>query len=190
MKLPHITLATLISIAILAAVSVIFYEQEVKPEFQPRPTLQSEPDFYLTQMKVTEYRDSGQVRYYFVADQAEHFPDGDYTLAERPDITLFDEKGIPWLIQAMKGRVTANYQTVKLWDQVIMQRDTPADPLELSTRAMTLFPKRDYAETEQPVRITSLNSLVTATGMQAYLDQERVELLNHVKVRHEPAESP
>ena len=190
MKLPHITLATLLSVAILAAVSVIFYEQEVKPEVQPRPTLQSEPDFYLTQMKVTEYRDSGQVRYYFVADQAEHFPDGDYTLVERPDVTLVDEKGVVWLAQAMKGRVTTNYETVKLWDQVTMQRNTPATPLELSTRAMTLFPKRDYAETEQPVRITSLNSRVTATGMQAYIDREQVKLLDNVKVRHEPADSP
>ena len=177
-------------ITALTALLLSVYEQEVEPQFTPRPTLQSEPDFYLNQFKATEYRTSGQVRYYFVADQAQHFPDGDYTLVERPDVTLYDERGLPWLTRAMKGRVTTNYETVKLWDQVVMQRDTPADPLELTTRAMTLFPQRDFAETEQAVLITSLNSRITGTGMKAYLDQERVELLDDVKVTHEPAPAP
>ena len=55
----------------------------------------------------------------------------------------------------------------------------------LTTSRLSVFPEREYAETEQAVRIETVNGVTTANGMQAFLNDGRLLLLSNVRGQHE-----
>ena len=60
-------------------------------------------------------------------------------------------------------------ETVEL-DDVVVQRRRPGEGfIELHTEALTLFPGREYAETERPVIIDTQSGRTTAEGLRANL---------------------
>ncbi len=58
-------------------------------------------------------------------------------------------------------------------------------PVVLTTTRMTVFPDKQYAQTEQAVRIEAANGVTTANGMKAYLEDGRMLLLSNVRGQHE-----
>ncbi|MCH2100263.1 MAG: LPS export ABC transporter periplasmic protein LptC, partial [Pseudomonadales bacterium] len=61
-------------------------------------------------------------------------------------------------------------ETVELQDDVVVQRRRPGEGfIELHTEALTLFPGREYAETERPVIIDTQSGRTTAEGLRANL---------------------
>ena len=184
----RLTFITLLSIVTLAvALSFQFQDKPAQDAAKTGKAANAEPDFYLINTSSREFDQRGELRYRFNAQGLEHFPKGDYTLVATPDITLFHNDGTPWYISANQGRITAGSETIKLWDNVVIQRDTPQDPLTMETRALTIVPKQDIAKTEQDVVITNRAGRIDATGMISYIDENRMELISNVRVRHEPA---
>ena len=55
----------------------------------------------------------------------------------------------------------------------------------LTTSALTLYPRRDYAETDQSVRIEAARSVTTAEGMKLFLNDGRLQLLSTVRGQYE-----
>lgn len=183
----RLTFITLLSVLTLLAALSFEYQQQSTPvagkSTQPQ---NAEPDFYLTQAASVQFDENGGLRYRFNAEKLEHFPKGDYTLVETPDVTLFHRDGTPWYINANQGRITSGSDTIKLWDDVVIRRATPQDPLQMNTRTLTIVPEQDIAKTKQDVVITNRTGRIDATGMKAYIDENRMELLSNVRVRHEP----
>ncbi len=183
----RLTFITLLSIITLLVAISFEYRQQTTPAPAEKRAIQSaEPDFYLSNTSSVEFDKSGKLRYRFNAKLLEHFPIGDYTLVESPDVTLFHDDGTPWYISANQGRAASGNENIKLWDNVVILRDTPKDPLQMNTRTLTIVPKQDLAETAQDVVIKGQNGNVEATGMKAYINENRMELLSNVRVRHEP----
>jgi lipopolysaccharide export system protein LptC len=50
---------------------------------------------------------------------------------------------------------------------------------------MTVFPQKQYAQTEQPVRIDGAGGVSTGKGMKAYLKESRIHLLSNVRGQYE-----
>lgn len=184
----RLTFISILSIIALLVAMSIEYSETPPPESAKAGQPQTaEPDFFLERANSVEFDESGKIRYRFNADQLQHFPKGDYTLVETPDVTLFHRNGTPWYINAQQGRILPDGNTIKLWDEVLIRRGTPQDPLEMRTRALTILPKQDIAKTEQDVVITNRAGRIDATGMVSYIDENRMELLSNVRVRHAPA---
>jgi len=183
----RLTFISILSVLILGiALSLEYSEPPPTGETKPALRKTAEPDFFLEQANSKEFDESGQLRYLFAATRIRHFPQGDYTLVTAPDVTLFHSSGTPWYISANHGRVLPGGDTIKLWDQVLIRRDTPQDPMQLSTRTLTILPKQDIAKTNQDVVITNRAGRIDATGMISYIDEDRMELLSNVRVRHAP----
>ncbi|MCP5215878.1 MAG: LPS export ABC transporter periplasmic protein LptC [Pseudomonadales bacterium] len=183
-RLTFITLLSIISILVAIA-----FEYQEKPDEEVATAdrkQNAEPDFYLLNAKSVQFDESGKIRYRFNAQRLNHFPEGDYTLIETPDVTLFHNDGTPWYISARQGRITSGSESIKLWDQVVILRGSQEEPLKMETRTLTIVPKKDIAKTEQDVVITNRAGRIDATGMIAYIDENRMELLSNVRVRHEP----
>ncbi|MCF7981442.1 MAG: LPS export ABC transporter periplasmic protein LptC [Pseudomonadales bacterium] len=183
-RLTFITLLSIISI--LVAIAFNHQQKPTQGTAQISGPQNAEPDFYLLNAKSVEFDQSGKLRYRFNAQQLDHFPKGDYTLVKTPDITLFHNDGTPWYINARQGRITAGNESIKLWDQVVIIRDSQEEPMKMETRTLTIIPKQDIAKTEQDVVITNRAGRIDATGMITYVDENRMELLSNVRVRHEP----
>jgi lipopolysaccharide export system protein LptC len=65
---------------------------------------------------------------------------------------------------------------VELSDDVVVRRRRAASFLELRTAALTLYPEREYAETDSAVIIDSDTGRTTAEGLRADLAAGTIEL--------------
>jgi lipopolysaccharide export system protein LptC len=133
------------------------------------------------------FNDQGTLAYQLRSDRATHQRADDSTLLEQPNLLYYRPgEAHPWLLQAQQGVVTSGGDQVDMMNDVLLQRQDPVAPTaRLTTQALTLYPERDYAETAQSVRIQTAGSDTTATGMQVFLNDGRLELLSNVRGQHE-----
>jgi lipopolysaccharide export system protein LptC len=70
-----------------------------------------------------------------------------------------------------------------LLGKVDIWRDGPDGKREIhiETQDLRVSPRKEYAETDLPVSISTPESLTRGTGMRAYLGESRVQLLSKVK---------
>jgi len=184
----RLTFITLLSAVILALAS-LFHWQSTQVETalaQPQQS-SNESDFYIVNAKTTQFNNLGQTDHHLEADEIKHFPIGDFTAADNPDITLFRKDGIPWHISAKQGRMTQGNDTVELWDNVALQRATPGNTLDISTSKLTLQTATKVAHTDRDVVITDNATHIEATGMKAHIEEDKIKFLSNVRVTHDPA---
>lgn len=143
----------------------------------------SEPESYMTQLKLTRFNDEGRIQYEFQARRAARQADTDVTIATDPQIT-FRESPKPWFLESNFGKLSADRSRVDLWDSVSARHLN--DELRIDTTALTLYPDRHYAETDRAVRMSGKNSTTEATGLRADLNEERFILLSDVRSTHDP----
>lgn len=147
-----------------------------------------EPDLYMETAEISQFAGDGELAYRIRAFSIVHYPEADHTLLDAPRLTLYREDEAPWEVSALSGRVVGGTglldagllpgtetaepgrETVELQDDVVVQRRRPGEGfIELHTEALTLFPGREYAETERPVIIDTQSGRTTAEGLRADL---------------------
>ena len=120
------------------------------------------------------------------SDKLEHVKASDITLLSNPDLLLYRGNVQPWHVQSSRGEVAPNGKEVELIDNVRVARtDAKGRPTILTSSRLTVFPDKEYAQTQQAVRIEAANGVTTAQGMKAYLNDGRMLLLSNVRGQHE-----
>ena len=76
-----------------------------------------------------------------------------------------------------------NYASILRGDGI--GTDAKGRPTILTTSRLTVFPEKEYAQTQQAVRIDAANGVTTAKGMKAYMNDGRMLLLSNVRGQHE-----
>lgn len=154
------------------------------PNIDPRE--QQEADFYLSKAEVTSYDKQGKMGYRINADQFNHFPHNDTTMVRTPAIVLFGDNGVSY-IDAKFGKILPGNEDLELWDNVVMTSWSAIGQKKgrLDTDFITLYSDQEIASTRRPVKIVNSTGTTTATGMNAYLKQDRVELLSTVRGTYE-----
>lgn len=163
----------------------------IRPEsFSERPTADRQSDdaidFYVTNARTLQYQDDGRLHYEMTAAKLEHVQATDITLLELPQMQLYRGEEKPWNIRSARGQVAPKGTEVELIDEVRVDRtDAKGRASVLTTSRLTLFPDKEYAQTEQVVRIDAANGVTTAKGMKAYLNDGRMLLRSNVRGQHE-----
>ena len=67
----------------------------------------------------------------------------------------------------------------------IARTDAQNRPTVITTSRATVFPDKEYAQTQQAVRIEAANGVTTAQGMKAYMNDGKIDLLSNVRGQHE-----
>lgn len=148
-------------------------------ESVPTPSPSNEPDTYMLNASIMQYDDRGELQHEIKASRFTHFPVTDITAIFLPMISLTEKPGeSPWEFRADEGRIlTPNgerEQVVELWDNVHATRSgVSGRAVSLRTENLTLYPDRDYAETDAKVHIRSRAGRTTAVGMKAFFNQDR-----------------
>jgi lipopolysaccharide export system protein LptC len=143
-------------------------------------------DFYATNTYTVQYQADGKLHYELAADKVEHVKASDITLMTSPNMNLFRGTELPWKIRSERGEVSPGGVEVELIDQVRVERtDAKGRPTILTTSRLTVFPEKEYAQTQQAVRIVAANGVTTAQGMKAYMNDGRMLLLSNVRGQHE-----
>ena len=143
----------------------------------------NEPDVYVEGARITQFNEKGKMQHQLLASRMTHFPLTEVTTLAVPNMFLFQEQDEdqPWDIIATSGRLLPrsvfNDETVELWDQVLaIKSRRDGDFFHIETEALTVFPERDFAETDSPVSMDTNSGHTTAGGgMKAWFEEGRFE---------------
>ena len=143
-------------------------------------------DFFVENARTRQFQIDGLLRYELTTERLEHIKSSDVTLLTQPDLLLYKNGELPWHVRSERGEVSPQGTQVELIDAVRTERtDARGRQTILTTSRLSVFPEREYAETEQAVRIETVNGVTTANGMQAFLNDGRLLLLSNVRGQHE-----
>lgn len=147
------------------------------------------PRLYADNFQLVHTNQQGTRNYTLTAPRLVQLPGQEGTQVQQPAMDIFEQGDLPvWLLRAETGWVSADNEIIQLETVTFTRPATSGKyPMILTTSKLTLYPKRDFAETAEPVRMDSPNSQITATGLKAYLDEDRLELLSEVRGHHVPA---
>lgn len=172
--------------ALLAAVGY----WNVSPErFLEEPAAQvdeSAIDYYAINAHSVQFLPDGKLQYEMTADKVEHLKASEVTLVTTPDLHMYRGTQYPWHVQSVRAEVNPDGSEVELIDNVRIARtdEKQRDTIITSSR-MTVFPQKQYAQTEQVVRIDGAGGTTTGKGMKAYLKESKIDLLSNVRGQYE-----
>ncbi|CAM3291279.1 LPS export ABC transporter periplasmic protein LptC [Pseudomonas floridensis] len=143
-------------------------------------------DYYAINAHSVQYLPDGSLQYDMTADRVEHVKATDVTLLTTPDLQMYRGTQFPWHVQSKQGEVSPGGDQVELIDSVRVARtDEKQRTTIITSSRMTVFPQKQYAQTDQDVRIDAAGGVTTAKGMKAYLNDSRMDLLSNVRGQYE-----
>ncbi|MBP5073086.1 LPS export ABC transporter periplasmic protein LptC [Pseudomonas chlororaphis] len=162
----------------------------ISPErFLDKPVVQvdeSAIDYYAINAHSVQYLPDGKLQYEMTSDKVEHLKATEVTLLTKPDLQMYRGTAFPWHVQSEHGEVNPDGTQVELIDSVRVSRtDEKNRNLLITTTRMTVFPQKQYAQTDQDVRIDGAGGVTTGKGMKAYLKDGRMNLLSNVRGQYE-----
>jgi lipopolysaccharide export system protein LptC len=175
----------------LAAVLVAVGYWNISPErlLDPQAAAQADPtqiDYYATNAHTVQFNLQGTRQYEMTGNKVEHMKVSQITYVTTPDVYMYRGTEFPWHIQSVRAEVNPDGTQVELIENVRVARtDEKKRTTIITGPRMTVFPQKQYAQTEQNVRIEAAGSVTTATGMKAYLNDSRMNLLSNVRGQYE-----
>ena len=172
--------------AIFAAVGYWNISPERFLDKPPVSTAENPIDWYATNTHTIQYLPDGKVQYEMTSDKVEHLKATEVTLLTNPDLNLYRGTEFPWHVTSKRGEVNPDGTEVELIDSVRVARtDAKNRDTVITSSRMTVFPQKQYAQTEQDVRIDGAGGVSTGKGMKAYLKESRIHLLSNVRGQYE-----
>lgn len=179
---PRLWLAILV--LALAAAGTWWLLRRVTPPSVPPPASPTHvPDYTVTGATVTTLNQQGKPQAVMTAPRMVHHPDDDSVEVFDPRIRYFVSGSPPWHISADHALLPSGGRLVELAGHVKMQHlgDNGGAPLNIETDKMNVNLNANIASTTDPVVITQGPSRMTGTGMQAYLNDNRLILQSQVR---------
>lgn len=127
-----------------------------------------DPDYIVTQAKLSKINPTGALAYTIEAEEIRHFPDNDTTDLTKPDVIFLRDAKPPVTMSAERGHMDKPGKRVDLVGDVRITRVASAkDPAMVATMPdLTVFPDDDKAFTKSPVLITQGKSWLKGVGLQ------------------------
>lgn len=133
----------------------------------------NDPDTYMVDATIREFDEQGELQHTLQAARYTHFPLTDVTQLEAPRIELKSQTRQPWKIKSNHGRLLSQSdfreQVVELWDDVVAVGERgDGRTVKIQTQSLTVYPEREYAETNEKVFIDDSMGRTTASGLKAF----------------------
>jgi len=142
--------------------------------------------FYLSEAVIYGTGEDGKTRYTLRAERIEQrIKEGGFAL-QRINLTLDDPDGTPWQVMALEGSIPEDRSYIQLNGDVSARRQQLAPSLSIESDSMRLLADQRIAETESLVTIRFGGQQVTARGMRAYFNEDRLQLQSEVHGHYVP----
>ena len=143
--------------------------------------------FYLKSARILGTGPAGNLLYEIRAQHAEEQLDGSIEFSA-VRLNYSPETEVPWTVNADSATILPVEQRVQLRGHVraVSSQGSPAGDTEIRTQYLELDPQRYVAETDERVQIRIGTRSLTATGMLASLNDNRVELKSNVSGKFVP----
>ena len=149
-------------------------------------------DYFVENFVTTKTDLNGNLRNMLAATEMRHYPDNDTTELLRPRYTQFAENKPYTQIEAQKGFVSADGESVEFKGHVLIVRQAfeGRGEMRLSTDYLKVFPKTEFASTESDVVITQApKTVIYGTGMIYDKNEKNFVLQKRVRVHYEKPKS-
>lgn len=160
--------------------------EEASPELAPAPA-ERRPDYTVDTLAATVMDETGAPARRLIAEELRHYADDGSSELSRPFLTVYNEAVPPWEIRSQSAWISADGERILMQGEVFIDREATASlrPLHLHTSELLVEPKREYAETGRPVRLTSRGEwLTSAHGARVWLGEAlRVELYGRARAQ-------
>lgn len=153
-----------------------------------KETLSSTIDTTITDLTVRQYNEQGQLINLLTTPLMQHVPKDDIHFLQTPHIVISQENQPAWEINSVKAKSLNGGSRITFIEHVVVHQN-PGDKTQestLKTEEVTYYPKEKKATTDLFVTFEQPGNIIQSTGMNAYLDEKRVELLHKARGSYEP----
>lgn len=140
------------------------------------------PDYTMSGLDSLNMTADGQPETRLTADFMAHYESNNETELTGPKLKIFRPDQEPLNARADHGWVRSGNEVILLKDNVRFWENNADGQLvmEVTTSEATVYPERDYAETDKPATLSTRNTTTDSVGMKAYMDEGRIEMLDQV----------
>ena len=152
------------------------------------PEFAAEPDVYLEEGDILQYRADGSLHFRLRAARVSYFVDGASTELDRPELELHDAGAPPWRLTAASGEMRSvaaegDAEEVVFRGAVLLRQDRGDNFTEVATEELVLYPQRQFARVDEPVMIATPARRATAASLEADLQGGRMTLFSSTHQR-------
>jgi len=145
-------------------------------------TRKEQPTAYINGATFLIYNQEGAISTQLNSRQALYFSDSERIAIQSPDVILKTPDGQKINITADEGVFFPTNENLQLKGSVkIEQSSAEIDTWQLNTEALELNSLARFISTDQAVTIRRGKNLIQATGLKAWLDEKKIDLLSDVR---------
>ena len=168
-----------------AGISLYWSPSGESPPALP-PELADEPGAFIEDGTITRYREDGALGYRLRAERISHFDDAGVSTLQAPVLDLHDANQAPWHVASGTGEIRTvsgpagiDEQRLALRGDVSLMQDRGGGAFtRIRTEALTVFPDRRRAGSEQAARIETDTVSARAGGFEVDLASGRLALFS------------
>jgi len=176
-----------VALALLAAASSIGVWQLRRDEAPPVLLGPPRSDYVLIDFDLLALDLDGKESFWAAGPRLTRHPGLGTLDIEQPRFSSPDKHGAVWTSRADRAFVNREGTELQLLQAAEVRGPAPAvgAPILLRSEALTLYPREQRLVSDVAVTVTEPGSILSATGLRADLNAQRVELLKDVRIRHE-----
>lgn len=143
-------------------------------------------DSFMSASVTRRFDEEGNLTYLLNAERTDFFMDTNRYQLQQPKMEMVADDGSRHRARSQLGTVLSGGEEILLEGDVVIWQEQPAEQAyQLQTPTLQLYPDRRFAETDRPVKLLSDESVTDGVGLNAYLNEQRFEILANVKSVHQ-----
>ncbi len=145
-------------------------------------------DTTMTDLTVRQFDAQGQLANVMTSPEMTHIPANNIHWFKSPRILIAQANQAPWHIRADMAKSLEGGEELIFIKNVVIHQDVSEKNQEstLTTEKLNYYPKKKMAHTPLAVRFEQGGSVVNSIGMNAWLEEKRVQLLGHANGVYQP----
>ncbi|KTD40688.1 LPS export ABC transporter periplasmic protein LptC [Legionella parisiensis] len=151
-------------------------------------TLANSVDTTISHVIVRQFNQQGALANKLITPFMQHIQKGNVYLFQNPHIVVSQEEQPPWDISSIRAKSFEGGKQITFTGNVIVRQKKGNNSQEstLKTEEVTYYPKEKKASSDLLVTYEQPGNIIQSTGMNAYLDEKRVELLHQARGSYVP----
>lgn len=152
--------------ALLGGLAWWLLERQSREQAPAAPRART-PDYVVSNFQAIETDSAGRPSRRLIAEQLRQFVNENLAELDLPSLTLYEAEGPPWRVHSRRGLLMAGGEELRLREDVRVERagSDKTRPVRLDTSELTVWPQRQFAQGNRPVRIESERDWLTAQGV-------------------------
>jgi lipopolysaccharide export system protein LptC len=183
------TQASLMGLGLLMLACLSWYGASSSPTVTVNTAqLAALPDQRITTLQVQQFDQAGNLLHLLNTPLMEHMPLKDIHLLYQPIIKVTEPNQPTWEIRAKEATAKQGAKQITFLHDVLIHQHADAHHVAqtIQTNQITYFPKQKLATTDQKIIWNQSNHQVEAIGMNAYINEHRIDLLNQARAVYAP----